>query len=198
MYDIPTKINIGGTEYQIRNDGDYRMVLDCFVALQDANLDSKEKLFCSLIIFYKDINSIADIVLLPDIEKAITEVFNFFNCGQSQAIGKKMRHRLIDWSNDEQIICSAVNKVANKEIRAEPYIHWWTFMGYYSAVGESLLSTIITIRDKMVRGKKLEKHEKEFKRDNPEYFVWNTGAQDDKEAEELFNELWNSGGDVNG
>ena len=30
MYEIPTKVNIGGTEYQIRNNGDYRMVLDCF------------------------------------------------------------------------------------------------------------------------------------------------------------------------
>ena len=49
-----------------------------------------------------------------------------------------------------------------------------------------------------MRGKKLEKHEKEFKRDNPEYFVWNAGNQDDAEAEALFNELWNQGGDVNG
>ena len=60
MYEIPTKVNIGGTEYQIRNNGDYRMVLDCFGALQDASLNSNERLFCSLIIFYEDINSIAD------------------------------------------------------------------------------------------------------------------------------------------
>ena len=107
-----------------------------------------------------------------------------------------MNHKLIDWGMDSQMICSAINKVANKEVRAEPYIHWWTFMGYYSAVGESLLSTVITIRDKMVRGKKLEKHEKEFRRDNPEYFVWNTNRVEDEEAEELFRQLWNQkGGD---
>ena len=190
MYEIPTTITVGSTEYQIRNKGDYRMVLDCFSALQDASLNSNERLFCSLIIFYEGINCIADINKFEDLEEAATKMFDFFNCGRSQSIGKKMNHKLIDWEQDSQIICSAINKVANKEVRAEPYIHWWTFMGYYSAVGESLLSTIVSIRDKIVRGKKLEKHERIFRQENPEYFIWNTNNIDE-EAEELFNELWN-------
>ena len=190
MYEIPTTITVGSTEYRIRNKGDYRMVLDCFSALQDASLNSNERLFCSLIIFYEDINCIADINKFEDLEEAATKMFDFFNCGRSQSIGKKMNHKLIDWEQDSQIICSAINKVANKEVRAEPYIHWWTFMGYYSAVGESLLSTIVSIRDKIVRGKELEKHERTFKQENPEYFIWNTNNIDE-EAEELFNELWN-------
>lgn len=193
MYEIPTTITVGSTEYRIRNKGDYRMVLDCFSALQDASLNSNERLFCSLIIFYEDINCIADINKFEDLEEAATKMFDFFNCGRSQSVGKKMNHKLIDWEQDSQIICSAINKVANKEVRAEPYIHWWTFMGYYSAVGESLLSTIVSIRDKIVRGKKLEKHERIFRQENPEYFVWNTNNIDE-EAEELFNELWNKGG----
>ena len=193
MYEIPTTITVGSTEYRIRNKGDYRMVLDCFSALQDASLNSNERLFCSLIIFYEDINCIADINKFEDLEEAATKMFDFFNCGRSQSVGKKMNHKLIDWEQDSQIICSAINKVANKEVRAEPYIHWWTFMGYYSAVGESLLSTIVSIRDKIVRGKKLEKHERIFRQENPEYFIWNTNSIDE-EAEELFNELWNKGG----
>ena len=193
MYEIPTTITVGSTEYRIRNKGDYRMVLDCFSALQDASLNSNERLFCSLIIFYEDINCIADINKFEDLEEAATKMFDFFNCGRSQSIGKKMNHKLIDWEQDSQIICSAINKVANKEVRAEPYIHWWTFMGYYSAVGESLLSTIVSIRDKIVQGKKLEKHERIFRQENPEYFIWNTNNIDE-EAEELFNELWNKGG----
>lgn len=193
MYEIPTTITVGSTEYRIRNKGDYRMVLDCFSALQDASLNSNERLFCSLIIFYDDINCIADINKFEDLEEAATKMFDFFNCGRSQSIGKKMNHKLIDWEQDSQIICSAINRVANKEVRAEPYIHWWTFMGYYSAVGESLLSTIVSIRDKIVRGKKLEKHERIFRQENPEYFIWNTNNIDE-EAEELFNELWNKGG----
>ena len=192
MYEIPTKIFIEGEEFPIRNRGDYRMVLDCFKALQDAELNPKERVFCSLLIFYEDINSIADINKFPNLETAITEMYNFFNCGKDQSVGKRMRHRLIDWDKDSQMICSAINKVANTEVRAEPYIHWWTFMGYYSAVGESLLSTVLSIRDKLSRGKKLEKYEREFKNENPEYFVWNARTTDDEEADKLFNELWNN------
>lgn len=198
MYEIPTKIFIEGEEFPIRNRGDYRMVLDCFKALQDAELNPKERVFCSLLIFYEDINSIADINKFPDLETAVKEMYNFFNCGKDQSVGKRMKHRLIDWDKDSQMICSAINKVANKEVRAEPYIHWWTFMGYYSAVGESLLSTVLSIRDKLSRGKKLEKYEREFKNENPEYFVWNARTIDDEEADRMFNELWNNGGDVNG
>ena len=108
MYEIPTKINIGGTEYQIRNKGDYRMVLDCFSALQDASLNSNERLFCSLIIFYEDINSIADVNNIENLEEAITKMFDFFNCGRAQSVGKQMNYKLIDWEKDSQMICSAI------------------------------------------------------------------------------------------
>lgn len=194
MYEIPTSINIEGTEFQIRNNGDYRMVLDCFNALQDADLTKQERLLAGLIIFYKDINDLEDLEKFPDIEKAVSEMYTFFNCGQVQNVGNKINYKLVDWEQDSQLICSAINKVANMEVRAVDYIHWWTFMGYYSAIGESLFSTILQIRDKTVRGKKLEKHEREFKRDNPEYFVWNAKSIEDNEADALVKELWNSGG----
>lgn len=193
MYEIPTKIKIDGEEFQIRNNGDYRMVLDCFIALQDAELSKQERLFASLVIFYQDINSLDDFYKFPDLTEAVSEMYKFFNCGQTQGIGKRVNYKLLDWEQDAQIICSAINKVANTEVRAEPYIHWWTFMGYYSAIGESLFSTVIKIRDKIMKGKKLEKYEREFRLDNPEYFVWNARSIEDKEADALIKELWNSG-----
>lgn len=194
MYTIPTSIDIDGKQFKIRNNGDYRMVLDCFSALNDAELNTEERLFCSLIIFYEDLNDLSDIQLLPNLESAAIEMFKFFNCGVSEENAKKVPYKLIDWDADSQLICSAINKVAGTEIRAEPYIHWWTFMGYYSAIGTCPLSTIIAIRDKIMRGKKLEQHEREFRQQNPQYFVWNSSTTEDKEADALFNELWNQGG----
>lgn len=193
MYEIPTKITIQGTDFQIRNGGDYRMVLDCFNALQDVELSKQERLFASLIIFYEDINDIEDIVKFPDISEAVSKMYNFFNCGQSQSVGRNVNYKLVDWEQDSQLICSAINAVANKEVRAEHYIHWWTFMGYYSAIGESLFATIVQIRSKLIKGKKLEKYEREFRRDNPEYFAWNSKSIEEKEADELVKQLWNSG-----
>ena len=192
MYTIPKSVIIDGVEHYIRNDGDYRVILDCFRALEDIELDARERLLACLIIFYKDVNSIEDIEKLGDIKKAVSEMYNFFNCG-SEEVGTQSNHKLIDWDQDSQLICSAVNKVASTEIRSLPYLHWWTFMGYYAAIGDAPLSTIIRIRNKLLKGKPLEKFEREFKRDNPKYFTWNSKTVEANEADQLVKNLWNSG-----
>ena len=192
MYEIPISIKIEDRDYHIRNNGDYRVILDCFRALEDVELDARERLLAALIIFYEDFNSPSDVFESDDLEELVKEMYNFFNCGQETS-GTKTNHRLIDWEKDSQLICSAVNKVANTEIRAVPYIHWWTFMGYYTAIGESLLSTIIRIRDKIVTGKKLEKYERAYRVENPQYFVWNSRTVEEIEADNLVKQLWNNG-----
>lgn len=192
MYSIPTTVDIDGRQFKIRNNGDYRVILDCFSALNDTDLNAQERLTASLIIFYEDLNSLDDLDNI-NVETAVSEMFKFFNCGDINKNVRNMPYKLVDWEEDEQLICSAINKVANTEIRAVPYIHWWTFMGYYSAVGECPLSTILSIRDKIMKGKKLEKHEREFRRDNPQYFIWNSKTLEQQEADKLVKELWNNG-----
>ena len=192
MYNIPTSITIQDRVLNIRNKGDYRVVLDCFSALNDLELDKQERMVACLIIFYEDLNSIDDVNNLSDMEQAIKEMYRFFNCGADESIGAKFNYRLIDWDKDEQMICAAINKVANSEIRLAPYLHWWTFMGYYTAVGDSLLSQVVSIRHKIVANKKLEKYEQQFKRDNPQYFIWNHKSLEDQEAEDWVVKMWNS------
>lgn len=193
MYEIPRSIDINGVNHPIRNDGDYRMVLDCFDVLNDSSLSNDERSLGCLMIFYGDIQSAEDIVNLGDLEIAANEMQKFFNCGQNESPGMSVNYKLIDWKQDSQLICSAINKVCGKEIRFEPYIHWWTFMGYYLAIGESPLSHIVGIRSKIMKGKKLDKSEREFKRDNPHYFTWDSSLVSKKEDDELAKQLWNSG-----
>ena len=192
MYSIPTSITIDGKQFNIRNKGDFRMVLDCFIALGDCDLDKTERVLTALIIFYEDINDLEDIAIFPDLECAIKEMYKFFNCGQDQCPGANVNYKLIDWEKDEQLICSAVNKVAGREIRLEPYVHWWTFMGWYTGVGESSLATVVTIRSKIAKDKQLEKYEREFRIDNPQYFMWDSRTVEAQEADKLARELWNS------
>ena len=195
MFELPTSITIGEREFAIRNKGDYRMVLDCFVCLQDIELDEVERIYTALCIFYGDIESIDDLNMFSDedtLTQAVTEMYNFFNCGQ-KSIGAKQNHKLIDWEQDSHMIVSAINNVAKKEIRAESYIHWWTFMGYYLAIGECPLSTVVSIREKILKGQKLEKWETTFRRNNPEYFIWNSKSVEDLEAEKYIREIWNNG-----
>jgi hypothetical protein len=63
-------------------------------------------------------------------------------------------------------------------------------MAYFNAVGESALATVVGIRDKIAKGKKLEKYERQFRQDNPQYFTWDMRTLKQKEDDELLNQLW--------
>lgn len=193
-YTLPSSIFINGQEFSIRERGDFRMVLDCFETLNDLELPKQMRVLTTLLIFYEDFNSFEDIQKHSnDVEELVEKMMLFFNLDQKDS-GKSVNYKLIDWQQDAPMICSAINKVAGKEIRAEEYIHWWTFLGYYMAIGESALSTVVGIRNKIIKGKKLEKHEQEFRRENPQYFVWNSKSIEEQELDKLALEMWDAGG----
>ena len=194
MYDLATSITVSGKKYHITNDGDFRVILDCFEALNDEELSKEEKVIACLIIFYEDFDIDTICNLGQDLETAVREMYKFFNCGEEESVGMTTPHQLIDWNKDSQLIMSAVNNVAGKEIRAEKYVHWWTFIGYYMAIGDCPLANIVSIRNKIVSGKKLEKYEREFKQHNPQYFIWDAKTVEEKEADKLAREIWNSQG----
>lgn len=193
MYTLQTSVPVNGREYTITNNGDFRMVLDCFEAIRDEEMSEDYRVLASLLIFYNEFNSIDDILeAKEDLPELVKGMYLFMNCGQEESSGVKVQHPLIDWEKDSQMICSAVNKVANTEVRALEYLHWWTFLGYYMAIGNSTLATVVSIRNKLVTGKKLEKWEREFKRENPNYFIWKSTTVEEREADRLIRELWNS------
>ena len=186
MYTLPKEIAIDGKTFSIRNQGDYRVILDVIAAMQDPELSNEEHVIAALMIFYEDINSIEDLNKLGDIKAAAEEMNNFIECGGSET-GCDTHIKLIDWEQDEKLICSAVNAVAGTEVRALPYLHWYTFIGYYMAIGECALATVVNIRNKRARGKKLEKYEQEFYRHNPQYFYWKS---EQKQTEDIISKFW--------
>lgn len=193
-YELPTSVILNSTAHTIRKDGDFRMVLDCFRVLQDNELDEKERILACLVIFYEELDGIESINQLDDIEEAVKQMFSFFNCSES-INGIRTETKVIDWDKDSLMIISAINNVAGKEIRAEKYVHWWTFMGYYMAIGDCPLAHIVNIRRKLFKGKKLEKYEQEYINDNPDLFkpMENyTKAEKDYLDDILSN--WNTGG----
>ena len=67
-------------------------------------------------------------------------------------------------------------------------------MGYYISIGESVLSTVVGIRHKIATGKKLEKYEKDFKKDNPNYFNFDYRTSEQREEDAKFRAMWEGGG----
>lgn len=164
VWSFPTSLNIGGVEYEIRTD--YRVVLDLLMALNDPELsDSDNKISAYmqsgviLEIMFPDCDSIPQ----EHIQEALDKVAEFIDMGIGDDSKKP---KTMDWEQDAPIIIPAINKVLNKEIRAEKYMHWWTFLGAYMEIGEGLFSNIIHIRQKKAKGKKLEKWEQDFYKEN--------------------------------
>ena len=195
MYSLPTEIQIGDKSYAVRNQGDYRTVIECFNFLEDRELTKQERILASLMWFYgfEDIEELS--VFGNDLLEAYTQMVRFFNCGKDEEEVQSTPYKLIDWEKDSLLICSAINTVAKTEIRAEKYIHWWTFMGYYMGIGECALSTIVGIRSKRAKGETLEKYERKFINENPQYF-WSNKTIEEQELDEEIRRIWNNGGVV--
>ena len=194
MYRLPTKVTVDDLEFNIRERGDFRMVLDCFKALQDEELSEDYRVLASLLIFYNELNDFNDLRKFePQLNGLVKEMYKFINGGETESPGAERDVALVDWEQDSQLVCAAINNVANQEIRSVEYLHWWTFLGYYMSIGQSVLSTVVGIRDKIAHHKKLEQWEKDFKKNNPKYFVWRQTAQE-QDLNNLVREIWNKGG----
>lgn len=152
---LPRTVNVGGKDEPIRTD--YRDILNIFSAFNDEDLSKEEKVLVCLRVFYENIEDI-DMSLY---EEAYNKAIIFMDQGR-ESKKNTSEPKLMDWEQDENLIFPAVNKVAGMEVRACGYMHWWTFIGYYMGIGESVFSEVINIRSKNQKHKKLEKNEKEF------------------------------------
>lgn len=151
---LPRSLEIGGTQYPIRSD--YRVVLRIIEAMNDPELTNEEKLLVCLANIYPGYTRIPEEHLREAYEKASAFIEN-----GARSDGKQ--RKVMDWAHDETLIFPAINAAAGFEVRAVDYLHWWTFLGYFQSIDrESLFGTVLTIRQKKRKKKKLEPWEQEF------------------------------------
>ena len=150
LWQLPVQVNFQGTPYHLHTD--YRDILEIFSYLEDPDLPETVRWRIAMALFYEE-------PVRPEhYQAALIYLNDFLCCGQEEKPGP----RLMDWEQDAQAILAGVNRVAGQEIRDLPFLHWWTFLSFFHAIGEGQLSTLVAIREKLARGKKLETWEKEF------------------------------------
>jgi hypothetical protein len=172
---------VNGKEHPIRYQ--YTAVLDIIRALNDPDLEDKEKVYVCLFIMYEDFDEIDP----KDYKEALEKAMEFIDNGET---GKKNGAKLVDFEQDEKLLIPAINRVAGKEIRLEKDIHWWTFLGWFMEIGDCTYSQVLNIRSKRAKGKKLEDWEQEFYSANREMCDIKTKlSEEEKEAERRLNEL---------
>ena len=164
-WEFPTSLNIGGTDYEIRTD--YRAVLDLLTALNDNDLTDDDKqieAYMKSRVILEIMFPQCDDIPAEHIQEALDKVAEFIDMGITSDTKKP---KVMDWEQDSKILISPINKILGYEVR-NPNIntHWWTFLSAYMEIGESLFATVIHIREKLIKGKKLDKWEQEFYKDN--------------------------------
>lgn len=180
FYALPVSLNIGGADFAIRYD--FRAVLDILIAMNDPDLDDYGKSIVILQILYPDWDKIPQ----EHLDEALEKACKFIDCGQRD--DGKPKPRLIDWEQDAHIIIPAINRVAGREVRSLTDLHWWTFWGHFLEIGESLFSSVLNIRQKKARHKKLEKWEESFYKENRAIIDLKTPkSKEDKEIQDYFN-----------
>ena len=176
LYRLPESACIGGKTYRLHTD--FRVILQILQALEDGELPEILRWRVALGLFY-------DAPVPPEHwQEAMAYLAEFLRCGQPEtAPGPK----LLDWQQDADAVISGVNAAAGCEVRALEQVHWWTFLSWFHAMPPGQLSTVVSIRDKLRKGQKLEPWEKEFYRENKRRIDLRRRetAQEEKEKQRL-------------
>ena len=179
-WELPKAVELNGKQYTINTD--YRDILEIIGYLNDVDKPEYIRWLIAVALFYKD-------KIPKEMMQDATEAMAQF-IGENEEDDGHPHPKLIDWEQDAKAIIADVNKVAGTEIRAIPYLHWWTFLSYFRAIGEGQLSTIVSIRSKLAKHKKLEKWEQDFYKDNRSAIDFKTKySQEEIEEQERIKKL---------
>lgn len=161
IWELPKSVEIDGDLYKIRNDCDYRVVLDVISALNDKDLPQQNRAECALFIFYENIEEI------KDGQKAFDKMMNIINLGKEMEENEPESPKLIDWEHDFNNIAPPISRVLGYSIRdSANYTHWYDFIGAYMEIGDCYFAQITSYRNKRVKGKKLDEQDREFYREH--------------------------------
>lgn len=176
---LPQTAEIGGVAYHI--NADFRDVLEIIKYLTDTTKSENVKWMVAISLFYDG--------EIPDehLEEAAKFLSEFIDYGMDDG---RPSPKLIDWAQDAQMIVADVNKVAGCEVRANQFLHWWTFLSYFSAIGEGQLSKVVDIRSKKAKGKKLDKSDMAYYRENKKKIDFQQPETPEKAATKAYFDKW--------
>ena len=154
-WDLPKTAVIDGKSYDLHTD--FRNILQIICWLEREDLPVFIRWQVALGLFYE--GSVPE----ESMPEAMEYLADFIRWGQENGTpGPK----LLDWQLDADLIIADVNKAAGTELRAMPYVHWWTFLGWFRAIGPGQLSTLVSVREAVQKGRKLEGWQKDYLKEN--------------------------------
>lgn len=158
-WELPDSVQVQGVTYSIRTD--FRCILEILAGISDPDADGQDRAADVLIGLFPEFDDMPP----EHYEDAIRAGMCFINGGGDDTPQPKAT-RLVDWEQDYSLMIAPINRVIGTEIRASEYIHWWTFLAAYQEIGDCTFAQVVRIRDHLARGKKLDKSDREWYRNN--------------------------------
>lgn len=202
---LPKKVEVDGVYYKI--DTDFRTALSVMDIYNDGALSAYDKHIAAVQTMYTTKKKSGKLVTnIPDnlvgAAEAIVAFLNGSRLGDetneevSEGSQESSKIPILDYYEDEKLLFSAVNKVAGKEVRAEKYMHWWTFIGLCNAIDDnSSISHIMSIRNKLLTSegrKSLTPEDNRYIKENKKEFEKFIAKEEEARHKELL-ELIGSG-----
>lgn len=194
-WNLPITVEICGEEYKIRNDCDYRVILDVNSALCDDKETPEYNMHCAMYIFFENPE------LLPDpltaqtaeevaiIQECMDKITLILNCGEEQKKGEQNKPKIMDWEHDFKNMVAPINRVLGYSVRSEKnHTHWYDFISAYGEIGECYWSQVMNIRQKRAKGKALDTQEQAFYREHKDDI--NLPIEMSEEEKEWLDEDW--------
>ena len=174
MFSLLDTVSINECEYRVRTD--FRVILEIFVMLDDPDLTDADRTEALLRMFYIERPSNTEAAI-----KAFTE---FVDPRGSSKSKKPSSQHIISWQQDFDLMVAPINHILDTECRALPYLHWHSFLAAYLEIPpESVFARVLRIREKLRTGRKLEKSERVWYRQNMDLI--NLHARYSTEEEEI-------------
>ena len=138
LWTLPETVHFADTDWRVHTD--FRDVLEILRWLDgsaDPALTDSERWYVALALFYRDFS------LMPP---------------------TKYREACEAMATFVALIAAGTARAAGQDLRALPHLHWWSFLGWFDSIADGPFATVVALRDKLRRGKKLEPWEREFYR----------------------------------
>ena len=159
LWTLPETVRFAGQDWRVNTD--FRDVLEMLRWLDgtaDPALTTSERWYVALALFYQDFGCIPH----ENYRDACEQMATFVQAGRPDA--GPFAPRLMDWQQDAALIAAGTARAAGQDLRALPHLHWWSFLGWFDSITDGPFATVVALRDKLRRGKKLEPWERDYYR----------------------------------
>lgn len=168
---LPTKVKVGGEEYEIRTD--FRISLLFSLMSEDPEISEAQKVYQTLQLYFEDEHVIQGFSQ-EELLEAVREILWFYKGGNikeeiSNAEGKEQEkvERILSFEHDHFAIFSSFMQDYKVNL-AKENLHWWEFKALFEGLSEKTpIKRIMSYRAVKIDSK-MSKAEQEFYRKQKE------------------------------